>query len=174
MADKVRTNQSLQDRGLIPLYSTSKNGDSFAIVKQTFDNSVIPSTQGLPTFHSKLKSFPFGSRIGLSVLGRIAWKCSQCAHPWVRAASTGVLTLWHCEKCNAPRLAQGRKPDKKLVRELLSHPGLKGWQKLFTREMHRKERLSPSQREKLQTIAEALGITLQENCSLSDLEGVGL
>jgi hypothetical protein len=119
----------------------------------------------------RLSPIHFGNRIGLSVVGRVTWKCDDCRHPWVRPTSTDDLTIWRCEKCNAPRLAQRRKSDQELIAELLSHPGLKGWQKLFTREMRRKERLSPSQREKLQTIAEALGITLQENCSLS--KGLG-
>jgi hypothetical protein len=73
-------------------------------------------------------------------------------------------------KCNAPRLARRQKSDNELISGLLNHPELKGWEKLFTREMQRKERLSTCQREKLQGIAKRLGIRLEENCSLSNIE----
>jgi hypothetical protein len=143
------------------------------IIKQKLNNGVNHTTQASPACNNKLQPLPFCNRIGLSVRGRITWKCSQCAHPWVRFTSTDALTIWHCEKCKTPRFAQWRKPDQKLIAELLSHPELKGWQKFFTREMQRKERLSTCQREKLQGIAKRLGIRLEENCLLSSIEGVG-
>jgi len=171
MADEVRSNQNLQDRGLTPLYSTGEIGDSFAIVNRKLDSSESQTTQASQACYDRLRPITFGNRIGLSVGGRIAWKCSQCAHPWVRPTSTDALTIWRCVKCNAPRLARRQKSDNELISGLLNHPELKGWEKLFTREMQRKERLSTCQREKLQGIAKRLGIRLEENCSLSNIEG---
>jgi hypothetical protein len=119
-----------------------------------------------------LRPIAFSSRIGLSIRGKVTWKC-DCRHPWVKPHKVGEITVWRCSQCDTPRLAQQRKPDQKLIAELLSHPELKGWERLFTREMQRKERLSTCQREKLQSIAKRLGIRLEENCLLPHVEGVG-
>jgi hypothetical protein len=119
---------------------------------------------------NKLNPITFGNRIGLSIGGKISWKCGDCKHLWVKPHKVGEITVWHCERCNAPRLARRQKSDNELISGLLNHPELKGWEKLFTREMQRKERLSTCQREKLQGIAKRLGIRLEENCSLSNIE----
>ena len=169
MADEVRSNQNLQDRGLTPLYSTGEIGDSFAIVNRKLDSSESQTTQASQACYDRLRPITFGNRIGLSVGGRIAWKCSQCAHPWVRPTSTDALTIWHCVKCNAPRLARRQKSDNELISVLLAHPGLKGWEKTFTETHAKAKKLGVWQRRRLEGFARRLEIPLEQNCSLDQI-----
>jgi ribosomal protein L37AE/L43A len=141
-----------------------------ATLKQKLNSSEIHTTEGFPTCHNKLNPFPFGSRIGLSARGGIPWKCRECAYPWVRATSTGVLTIWHCEKCNAQRLAKQRKSDQQLIAELLNHPRLSSFERTFI-QTH-SERLGVWQRKRIEGFARRLGISLECNCSLSNFAGV--
>lgn len=134
--------------------------------------NTILSSVTLSGNSSKIKPFPFERGIGLSIKGKILRRC-ECRGNFVEARVDNYITIWFCKNCKKPRLAQRQKTDSELISALLSLPALKGWERLFTREMERKQRLGTSQREKLQGIAQRLGIGLEENCSLSNVAGVG-
>ena len=128
------------------------------------------ATYSTSRIYDRLRPIPFGKGTVLSAGGVLAWKCS-CGHRWVNASQEKKISIWHCENCQIARLARRQKTDSELIAELLIIPDLKGWEQLFAREMQRKERLGTSQREKLQAIAQRLGIRLEENCSLSEVDG---
>ena len=134
--------------------------------------NTILSSVTLSNNSSKIKPFPFGRGIGLSVKGKILRRC-ECKGNFVEARVDDYQTIWLCKNCKKPRLAQREKSDRELIAALLSLPELRGWERLFTREMERKQRLGTSQKEKLQGIAQRLGTGLEENCSLSNLVEVG-
>lgn len=137
-----------------------------AIVKQKLNHPQILTP-------SRLKPFPFGDRTGLSITGAIFRKC-ECGCRWVRASQSGNSTIWHCEKCNSPRLAQREKPDIQLISELLKHPDLKGWDGTFLREMERRGgALGKKQREKLRGIAQRLGAAMSQTSEIFATEAEG-
>ena len=140
--------------------------------KRKLNSGENHTTQASQVCYDRLRPITFGNRIGLSIGGKIFWKCGDCKHLWVKPHKVGEITVWHCERCNAPRLAQRRKPDQELITELLKHPELKGWERLFTQTHSQGQGLAIWQREKLQGIAQSLGIKTEQNCSLSGVEGV--
>ena len=139
-----------------------------ATLKFLLNNGENQATQASQTYYNKLHPALFRNRIGLSIGGKITWKC-DCRHPWVEPRKVGEVTVWHCEKCNAPRLAQQRKSDQELIAEILKHPELKAWQRLFTKTHSQAQRLATWQREKMQGIAQSLGIKTEQNCSLDQI-----
>ncbi len=119
---------------------------------------------------SKLKPFPCGKGIGLSFSGVRFFRC-ECNACLVEAKIDDCLTTWLCKACGKPRLMQRRKSDQELIAELLGHPDLKGWDKLFCKTFAKASKLAPWQQEKLEGIAKKLGIGLECNCSAAELEG---
>lgn len=119
---------------------------------------------------NKLRPFPCGKAIGLSFHGRCFRRC-ECGIYAVEAREENSAISWHCKGCGAKRLVQQQKSDKELLSELLENPHLRGWEILFIREQSTRLALGTWQRKKLKAIAERLGIGLECNCSLSEVEG---
>jgi hypothetical protein len=124
------------------------------------------------THSSKLKPFPCGKGIGLSFYGRIFRRC-ECNAYFVEPKVDNYITIWLCKTCGKPRLAQRRKLHQELIAELLGHPDLKGWDKLFctTHAKTKNEKLASWQQQKVEGIARKLGIAIECNCAISELEG---
>lgn len=143
-----------------------------ATLKQKLNNSVIHSTQGLPTYYNKLKPVIFGKRIGLSIGRVITQPCCICQHRYVLSKHVDEVRIWYCCECNAPRLAERQKPDNELISELLAHPRLTSFERAFIKTHSQK--LGVWQRKRLQQFAQRLGLRFEENCSLSEVVGVEL
>jgi hypothetical protein len=133
--------------------------------------NTILSSVTLSGNSSKIKPFPFGRGIGLSVKGKIFKRC-ECRGNFVEARVDNYITIWLCKNCKKPRLALRQLTDTELTTALLSVPKLRGWERLFTREMQRKERLGISQREKLQGIAQRLGVEVSQAYSILDTDQI--
>ncbi len=87
----------------------------------------------------------------------------------MRESQKGIFRVWHCERCEALRLAHKEKTDIELISELLRHPDLKGWDGTFLREMQRGGgALGRKQREKLKGIAQKLEVKMSRTCAISD------
>ena len=127
-------------------------------------------TQSTQAFE-RIKPFPIGKGIVLSISGRIARRCECSACLVIESKADNFTTTWLCNACGKPRLVQRRKSDAELISELLGHRDLKGWDKLFTATLAKAEKLAFWQQQKIQAIAEKLGIGLEVGCSPSELEG---
>lgn len=159
--------------------TTNRNNTHQIITdKRKLNNTQVQSQQASQFCYDKLLTpFPFTSpdgthRTGLRIgRGERIKRCS-CGHYWVSPIQRESITIWHCEKCETPRLARRQKADSELIAELLANPKLKGWDATFAREMQRRSgELGTRQREKLHGIAQKLGAKLEYNCSLSEIEG---
>lgn len=140
------------------------SSDPASSIKQKLNNAQV-------FIPSRLKPFPIGNRIGLSISGSIFRKC-ECGHRWVKENRGGSLILWTCENCSATRLIEREKADIELISELLNHPDLKGWDGTFLREMQRCGGvLGKKQKEKLRSIAQKLGVKISRACEISEAEG---
>ncbi len=160
----MKRNNIKRDNTQLQLLQTS--GDS-AILKQNLNNAEIHTPQALPPYYNKLHPFSLGEKIGLTLGKKIAWKC-DCGYRWVRESQKGIFKVWHCEKCEALRLAHKEKTDIELISELLRHPDLKGWDGTFLREMQRGRALGRKQREKLRGIAQKLGAKMSQAWAISE------
>jgi hypothetical protein len=150
-----------------------KSNSSASPFKLSLNNHQNRSPQGL---YGRLKPILLSNCFVL-ITGSIARRC-HCGHCRVeasqdeKASQDESVTIWRCKQCGIPRLARRQKSDAELILEILAIPKLRGWDATFAREMQRKDGgLGTKQREKLLGIAQKLGISLEYNCSLSDVEG---